>query len=68
MRAVQYCAFESKEEDRIVIAPADHKDYWHCNHYRGAYAESWLDAKERMGFELTATQKWMLDEQKRRAA
>lgn len=68
MNIIKYQLFDCVEENRLVIAPADHRDYWNRRSLAGTYAESWLDAKDRLGFELTATQKWLLDEQKRRAA
>ena len=64
----EYRLFISKKDGREVIAPVDHNDYWNCDWLTGTRAESWLDAKQRMGFELTATQQWLLDRQMARAA
>lgn len=63
MPLIHYCLFDSKEERRHVIAPVDHPDYWRCDRNAGTYAESWLDAKQRMGFDLTPEQKWLHDRQ-----
>lgn len=64
----EYRVFDSKDQRRLVIAPADHKDYLLCEWTAGTFAESWLDAKKRLGFELTAAQQWLHDRQQQAAA
>lgn len=63
MSFAAYRLFQSHEEGRFIIAPADHDDYWNCNWITGTHAESWLDAKKRLGFELSAIQEWLLERQ-----
>lgn len=65
MTAGQYILSNDHAENRLVIH--------YASQYRGAFvdstfADSWLDAKQKLGFDLTPAQQWLLDRQKRRAA
>lgn len=60
LKVEQYRLYESTAERRFIItADVSATDKW----VKGTYAESWIDAKERLGFELTPEQKYLRNKQ-----
>lgn len=54
-----YWLYDSKLEQRFIITP-EIMGSEQSSHITGTFAESWLDAKQRLGFELTPVQKELL--------
>lgn len=59
-----YAAWESKSQQRVVIDLSTRIDHADLKQYvAGTYAESWLDAKNRLGYGLSDVQKRLLAKQ-----
>ena len=56
----EYGLYDSVIEKRLIISDEPVRD---ANQTGGTYAETWLDAKERLGFELTGEQKRLRQKQ-----
>lgn len=67
MTIEHYRLYDCPVERRLII-DIERRERLNTPWTQGTMAESWLDAKQRLGFDLTAAQQWLLDEQKRRAA
>lgn len=60
-----YALIDSKSERRHIIKPVEAMTPTEMNEKEtSTYAESWLDAKQRLGFDLSAAQEICLSKQR----
>lgn len=62
MSIEQYYLYDSKPERRLIIT-TEQIIQKNVKQEKGTFAESWLDAKQRLGFDLSDEQKRILEMQ-----
>ncbi len=58
-----YHLYDCQTERRLIIDPALRAETKELKLVKSCSADSWLEAKKELGFELTADQQWLLDRQ-----